>query len=141
LSHRARSASELRVRLESEGFAPAVVSEAMTRLAELGLVDDAAFARAWAEQRARGGRAPGLIVRELEARGVDRAVAEAAVAAETVGSEGVARRLAAQWVTRVAGLPLERQASRIAGMLARRGFDSEVVEASVRAVLPPQGWD
>jgi regulatory protein len=141
LSRRPRSAVELRACLETEGFDPAVVREATARLGELGLVDDAAFARAWVEERTRRGRAPGLIVRELEERGVDRAVAEVAVAAQAVDSEEVARRLAGQLLTRVAGLPLERQASRIGGMLGRRGFDPEVVEASVRAVLPPEGWD
>jgi regulatory protein len=141
LGRRQRSAAELRSRLELEGFDQAVVEGAMARLVELGLADDAALARAWAEERAGGGRAPRLIVRELQERGVERAVAEAAVAAAGVEEAAQARRLAARWVTRVADLPLERQASRLQGTLARRGFDADVIEAAVRAVLPPEGWD
>jgi regulatory protein len=141
LSRRRRSAEELRTGLRSDGFSPTVVEEAMTRLVELRLVDDDAFARAWVDERAARGRSPSLLVRELEGRGVDRGVAEAAVAAEGMDEVAQARRLAGQWLGRVSGLPLERQARRIAGMLGRRGFDADVVEEAVRSVLPPEGWD
>ena len=127
--------------MRSDGFSPLVVDEAMTRLEELRLVDDAAFARAWVEERGPRGRSPALLVRELEERGVARGVAEAAVAAENMDEVAQARTLAGRWLGRVAGLPLERQALRLAGMLGRRGFEAEVVEEAVRSVLPPEGWD
>jgi regulatory protein len=141
LSRRPRSAEELRARLRSDGFSASVVEEAMTRLVQLRLVDDAAFARAWVEERAAGGRSPALLVRELEARGVDRGVAEIAVAEEEVDELAQARNLAGRWLGRVAGLPPERQARRIAGVLGRRGFAADVVETALRSVLPPEGWD
>jgi SOS response regulatory protein OraA/RecX len=63
LSRRRRSAEELRTGLCSDGFSPTVVEEAMTRLVELRLVDDDAFARAWVDERAARGRSPSLLVR------------------------------------------------------------------------------
>jgi regulatory protein len=131
----------VRQRLVAGGFEAAVVECALARLKRLGLVDDAAFAEAWGAQRASRGRAGPAVVAELERRGVDGATAAEAVARLRLDDGERARALAAQWLPKVADLPLRRQAARLLGVLARRGFDPEVAEVAVRAVLPPEGWD
>src|SRR5882757_7519157 len=49
LEVRPRSVVEVRRRLRSAGYAAALIERAVERLVELGLLDDAAFARAWVE--------------------------------------------------------------------------------------------
>src|ERR671910_2266457 len=53
LEARSRSVSEVRRRLTGAGYRPALVEDAITRMAELGMLDDETFARAWVESRDR----------------------------------------------------------------------------------------
>jgi regulatory protein len=105
-------------------------------------VDDGQFALQWVQERSRGKKLSArALVHELRGKGVDPAVAEAALARAGVDEGAQATELAARYVRRVATKPLRDQAARIQQMLARRGYSYEVAEAAVRAVLPPEGWD
>ena len=53
LARRPRSERDVRQRLMQRQFDPALVTETMTRLRELKLLDDAEFARTWTEHRDR----------------------------------------------------------------------------------------
>jgi regulatory protein len=142
LAQRPRSERELSDRLGAAGFAPEIVERALCRLRELRLVDDADFARAWVDERAgtkRLGR--DALISELRTKGVDIAVAEAAIAEAGLDEEARATELAASLMRRVARKPLERQASSLWQLLRRKGYSSEVAQAAVKAVLPPEGWD
>src|SRR5205807_8324608 len=96
LTHRPHSELELRRKLGRRRCPPEEIDRAVARARGLGYLDDAAFARALATQRART-RGPALIAAELAAKGVDRAVVRDAVGgvplAELLAS---ARRLAAR---------------------------------------------
>src|SRR5207248_9318412 len=48
LARRAHSRAELRLKLRRRGYQPGEIEEALTRLTELGYIDDEAFARALA---------------------------------------------------------------------------------------------
>ena len=75
LEARARSESEVRRRLGQAGYRSELVDGAITRLVELGVLDDEAFARAWVESRDRARpRGERALRRELSLKGVDRAV-------------------------------------------------------------------
>lgn len=142
LAARPRTEAEMRARLAAAGFPRDAVDSAAGRMLDLGLLDDRAFAARWVEERAvRRGLSSRALVAELEAKGVDRSVAEDAVAG--VGGDDLARagEVAAATMSRLAGLPLATQARRLAGALGRRGYDPDVVAEAVRAVLPPEGWD
>ena len=80
LSTRRRSEGEMRGRLAEREVPADVAHEAMARIARAGLIDDAAFARDWVQQR-RSLRALGdeALRRELEARRVDAELIEAAL--------------------------------------------------------------
>jgi regulatory protein len=148
LSHRARSAAELRRRLERKEVPASVVSETLGWLEERGYVDDRAFAESFVRDRLRlrpRGRA-GLI-QELRRKGVDEAVAVAAadevMAAEEVDEPELARATTRPWARRNA--PLLRQIQRpeqrlrarrrLYGHLARRGFGPVAVSAGIAAAL------
>jgi regulatory protein len=142
LAVRARSESELRDRLLAKEFPEDEIEAALTRLRELRLIDDAAFAADWVEQRATSkGLGPDRLRIELKAKGIAREVIDAALAECGTDHLAKARELAAQQIRKVVHLPLPRQAARLQGFLARRGFSAEVVDSAVRAVLPPEGWD
>jgi regulatory protein len=137
LESRARSTAEVRRRLTGAGYRTELVNGAITRLLELGMLDDEAFARSWIESRDRARpRGEHALRRELQLKGVDRAVVDvllatrAETAAEAGGAtsadhEAAARLLArhARALDRVADPRARRQ--RAYALLARHGFDPE----------------
>ncbi len=73
LEPRARSVVEVRRRLTGAGYQTDLVEGAITRMLELGMLDDEAFARAWVESRDRARpRGERAIRQELGLKGVDR---------------------------------------------------------------------
>ncbi len=128
------------------GYRDDLVASAIDRLADLGMLDDAAFARQWVESRDRARpRGERALRSELAQRGVDRAVVESvlelrrtladaqapdpgsqdattASADETAAARLLARR--GRSIARVADLRARRE--RAYGLLARNGFDSSV---------------
>jgi regulatory protein len=77
LAVRPRTRRELETRLVRAGFEPDEVAVELTRLEEVGLVDDARFATEFAEhaldRRLQGRRA---VAADLSAKGVDRGLIE-----------------------------------------------------------------
>ena len=152
LEPRARSVTEVRQRLTGAGYQAPLVEGAIKRMIELGMLDDAAFARAWIESRDRANpRGERAIRQELAMKGVDREIVErlleerrdAAAALDTrgfVGSadEAGAERLLARHLRsldRVSDPRLRRQ--RAYALLARNGFDPETCRTvAARAALP-----
>jgi len=125
LTRRAHSEAELRRKLVRRGCPADDVDRAVVRARGLGYLDDAAFARALAGERART-RGPALIARELAAKGVERAVVQEAVGA--VRREDVvaaARRLA----ERAAEAGADRRLT--ASRLLRRGFPGDVIREAL----------
>ena len=146
LGTRPRTRWELERRLRRGGVGEDVIEATLGRLAELGYLDDAAFARWWAEQRDRHApRGRRMIEAELRQRGVPREVIEAHREAYAVperapedaglpASEPERAREALARHLRGRPLPSDRKALQRIGMyLMRRGFDAEVVRATIRA--------
>lgn len=137
LTRRAHSAHEMRTKLSGDAH---VVEAVVGRLIELRLVDDAAFARTWIEERSdRRGR--DVLILELAAKGVAREVAQQAW--DEVGPDELARaaEIAARHLRKVSRKSLAQQASAIHALLLRRGFSSEIAEQAAKHLLPPEGWD
>jgi regulatory protein len=126
ISRSAQTRRGLAQKLEARGFSPEAVKAAIDRMAELGYLDDRAFALDWARvrltRRAEGWKA---VYRGLLARGVPRTIA-GETAAE-VCSDEAEREMA----RRVAGsLPPRTAASR----LAARGFRSRTIVRVLREI-------
>ncbi len=140
LEARARSVGEVRRRLTSAGYRADLIEGAIDRMTELGMLDDATFARAWIESRDRARpRGERALSEELRVRGVDRSVIVAALDARrsTASNDGedatpsadeaAAERLLARHASaleRVADPRARRQ--RAYALLARNGFDPSV---------------
>lgn len=138
LTDRARSRAELSDKLAAKGFAPEVAERTLNRLAEIGLVDDAAFAEQWVHSRHTfSGKGKKVLAQELRRKGVSDAHAEPALAAITPADESaraadlVRRKLSAL----PTALPRQKLTARLVGMLARRGFQQSMAYAVVKEEL------
>ncbi len=145
LEPRARSVTEVRRRLTGAGYRMDLVEGAITRMLELGVLDDEAFARAWIESRDRSRpRGERAIRQELGHKGVDRATIDLVLserrdaAAGVPGEDGVtlapdrsaADRLLARKARSLARVTDPRQRrQRAYALLARHGFDPETCRA------------
>lgn len=139
LEARQRSTVEVRTRLNRAGYRPDLVEGAITRLTELGMLDDEAFARAWLESRDRARpRGERALQRELWQKGVDRETVSGALAERETDRPdadlNAARRLLERHASALARVvdPRARK-QRAYALLARNGFDPEVVISSIRA--------
>lgn len=142
IAHRPRTEHEVRAKLAAGAAEPEIVERAVARLTELGLIDDPDYARRFIEERSRTrGRSLDLLVAELRAKGVSRAVADAAAAAAGMDETAHVIEVAGGLLRKVIRLPTPEQALRLKAMLQRRGFSHELAEEGVRAVMPPGGWD
>ena len=139
LEARSRSAAEVRRRLLLHGYRADLVEGSIERLKELGMIDDAAFARAWVESRDRARpRGERALRQELLRKGIDREVRDGVLADRDIerpdADEDAARRLLerhASALARVADPRARRQ--RAYALLARNGFDSELCSALTRS--------
>jgi len=149
LEARARSVGEVRRRLTSAGYRSDLIEGAIDRMTELGMLDDATFARAWIESRDRARpRGERALSEELRVRGVDRSVIVAALderrttasddGEDTTPSadEAAAERLLARHaraLDRIADPRARRQ--RAYALLARNGFDPSVCGSASAALM------
>jgi regulatory protein len=114
-----------------------VAEAALDRFTELGLVDDEEFARQWVRSRQAGrGLARRALAHELRSRGVDADVVTEALDTELDDELETARDLVRRKVRLAAPDPdPQRQARRLLGMLARKGYSAGVASRAVREVL------
>jgi regulatory protein len=138
LARKSWSGRELTRRLRRRG-APAEIARAVVAdLVARGYVDDRAFARWWAEARARGRRVGSRRLRqELAAKGIPREMAEAAIAAafEEVGEADRALQAGRRRLPALRRGPPARVPARLADYLLRRGYPASAVRHVVRTLL------
>jgi regulatory protein len=142
LEARPRSATEVRRRLTGAGYREPLVAGAIERLAELGVLDDEAFARAWVESRDRARpRGERALRSELARKGIDRQLTDDVLEERTIdqpdADAAAARRVLerhAHALARVADPRARRQ--RAYALLARNGFDSDTAVEAIAATLP-----
>jgi regulatory protein len=135
LEARPRSIAEVRVRLGRKDFAPEAIDAAIARLADLELLDDAAFARYWVENRqAYRPRGAGALRDELRRKGIDTDVTAAVLNDGTLtGDEAAsALTLARAALHKYAGSHDRNTFTRRMGSyLQRRGYTFDVIRPIV----------
>lgn len=117
---------------------PADAAEAvLDRFAEVGLIDDDAFAKAWVSTRQAGrGLARRALGHELRRRGIDQLTVQDALAGVDDAAElRAARALVARRARTTAGLAPAQRARRLGAMLARKGYPADVVRQAVTEAL------
>jgi regulatory protein len=151
LARRARSTKDLERWLLQREQPRAAVESALERLTTLGLLDDVAFARAFARSRSAGkGFGPRRVAAELGRKGVargtaDQVIEELAVAAEEEDDEGLSRgereraqvrAVALKRLRSLATLEPEVARRRLMGWLIRRGHAGAVAAQVARELIP-----
>jgi regulatory protein len=134
LGHRDRTVSEVRTHLRKKGVDEADVEAAVDELIAQDYLDDARFARRFAEdRRLLDGWGADRIERRLREYGVPGEDVSAALAGFDHGSELDAAVAVLQ--TRFREPPADdRERDRALGFLVRKGYDLETAYDAVRAV-------
>lgn len=150
LSTRRRSAGEMRARLTQREVPAAVAHEALARIDRAGLVDDAAFAHEWVDQRrALRALSDEALRRELRDRDVDEQHIEDALGGEGRSGEEqrcrdlVRSRLRSEQARLAAdhdGAHRRRLQRRLDALLTRKGYPGDlavqVISSELGAAAP-----
>ncbi len=136
LAVRPRTRAELAKVLARKEISEEVIAEVLDRYDEVGIIDDAAFARAWVSSRHHGrGLARRALANELRQRGVS--AEEASEALESVDDESeaaTARALVDRKLRTATGTP-EAVFRRLVAMLARKGYPAGIAIRAVKDAL------
>jgi regulatory protein len=137
-----RTRAQLADALRKRGIPDETADEVLSRFEDVGLIDDAAFARAWVESRHFGrGLAGRALSAELKQRGVAADEIRAAIE-EGLGPDAeasAARRLVDRRLDSTRALPPEQRTRRLAGMLARKGYPAGLAFRVIREALEAEG--
>jgi len=138
LAVRAFARGDLARRLERKGHPRPAIEAALARAADLGLLDDAAFAQSYVETRSARGRGPSRLVRDLLSLGIERSLIDRALAAhwpEGSDRSAVPLALAQKRASQLGSLPRQTKRRRLVAYLARRGFTGREVTEMVDRVV------
>jgi regulatory protein len=131
LRRRERTTAELGAWLAERGYGSEEIETTITRLTEVGELDDDRFARRYAEdKRELRGWGAERIREALASRGIPSALVEATLEADSLGAQvGRASDLLAR-----RGQPLDDDLdrARALGYLTRRGYEYEVAYEAIR---------
>ncbi len=139
LGVRPRSTHETQDYLHRKGYSPESVDTAIGRLTARGYLDDVAFARWWAENRAQfRPRGPHLLRQELRRKGVPNTTIDDTLTeqAETVDTDSQALAVARGKLASFHKNGLEPDAiyRRLTGLLGRRGYGYDTIRTVLRTL-------
>jgi regulatory protein len=137
-----RTRAQLADALRKRGIPDEAADEVLGRFEDVGLIDDAAFARAWVESRHHSrGLAGRALSAELKQRGVAADEIRAAID-EQLSPEAeaaAARVLVDRRLSATRGLPADQRIRRLAGLLARKGYPAGLAFRVIREALEAEG--
>src|SRR6516164_401204 len=136
-----RTRAELAQAMNRDGVPDEAAGAVLARYTDVGLIDDAAFARAWVESRhySRGLSRRSLSA-ELRRQGIE--TEEIREAVDTLDPEqevATARRWVEQKMAATRGQPAEARVRRAAGTLARKGYPPGLVFRLIKEILEQEG--
>jgi regulatory protein len=137
VAFRPRSEKEMRQALARRAVDPTLRDETVSRLRELGLLDDRSFAQSFVDSRDRSSpRSRRLLAQELRLKGVAREVASESAAA--VDDADAAYRAAARRARSMTGVAYPDFERRLGAFLLRRGFNYQAARDTVRRLWREQ---
>ena len=140
LAVRPRTRAELAAALHQRGVDEQVAAAVLDRYDEVGIIDDAAFARAWVASRHHGrGLARRALASELRQRGVDAELVDEAL--DDLDGETEAATARSLVERRLRGMPPAAPDAvfrRLVAMLARKGYPAGVAIGAVKQALAAQ---
>lgn len=141
LSASAKTRKELEDKLAGKNYPEDVIAQVLDRMTEVGLIDDAAYAKAFTSSRHEGrGLSASAIRRELQRKGIDKDVADEAVTEIDPEDEWArAYELASRRARSTTNLDKDARVRRLVSMLARKGYGGGVAYGVVKQVLADEG--
>jgi regulatory protein len=138
-----RTQAQLAAGLRKRGVPDDAAERVLSRFAEVKLIDDAMFARAWVDSRHHGrGLASRALRAELRQRGVAQDDIQAALSILDPEEElATARELIARRLPGTSGLPAPARMRRLTGVLARKGYPAGLAYRVVREALEGESAD
>jgi regulatory protein len=132
-----RSRTELADALRRKNVPADVAERLLDRFEEVGLIDDAAFARMWVDSRVRTrGLARTALAMELRRKGIaDEVVREVLGDLDPDAERQAAHRLVQKKLRSMSNLDDAVRIRRLVGMLARKGYSPQMAFDVVRAEL------
>jgi regulatory protein len=132
-----RTQAELAAALRRKGVPDAAADAVLARFAEVKLIDDATFARAWVESRHHSrGLAGRALSAELRRRGVAQEdITSALDELDPEQEVATARELVGRRLPGTRGQPGPARMRRLVGMLARKGYSPSLAFRIVREAL------
>ena len=139
LAFRGRASRELGRSLERKGEPRELVTRAIERLTEQGLLDDAAFAESFTRAKVLGAKqSRRRVQQDLARKGVAREVSDAAITAvfedEQVDQRQIVEEAARKKLASLRKLDPVVRRRRLYAFLARRGYDSDDIRAAMDSV-------
>jgi regulatory protein len=148
LMRRAHSVHEMKQKLERRSDNKLLVQLVLARLKEKGLIDDARYAKQFAQQRTESRKQGKFrVARDLRARGVPDRHIEAALeeAAKATDEGAVVRQRIERKLRSYRGEIDEKKMASMYRSLLRAGFSADVVRRELRAItreeVPDAGMD
>jgi regulatory protein len=133
IEYRPRSIQETRQHLAKKEYEEEVIDQVLYRLQAVDLLNDAAFARYWVEQRETfKPRSKIALQQELRQKGIDRTLIDEVVAEvdELAAAMQAATPKARRWHT----LPEQQFRLKLGGFLQRRGFNYGIIREVTEAL-------
>jgi len=135
LSYRPRSEAETKIRLQRRGYTDDEIERVIAQLKRLNLIDDAAFAEFWKENRTSfRPRSQRMLKSELRRKGVETEVIDEAV--ENIDERENAYRAAMMKARTISAADYQIFRQKLGGYLQRRGFGYGVINSVVK-----QSWE
>jgi regulatory protein len=136
-----KTRAQLATALRRRGVPAEAAETVLARFTDVGLIDDAAFARAWVESRHHSrGLSRRSLSAELRRQGIETEEIREAVDTLDPGQEvATARRLVEQKLAATRGQPPEVRVRRAAGTLARKGYPPGLVFRLIKEALEQEG--
>jgi regulatory protein len=148
LMRRAHSVHEMKQKLERRSDNKLLVQLVLARLKEKGLIDDARYAKQFAQQRTESRKQGKFrVARDLRARGVPDRHIEAALeeAAKATDEGAVVRQRIERKLRSYRGEIDEKKMASMYRSLLRAGFSADVVRRELKAItreeVPDAGMD
>jgi regulatory protein len=136
-----RTRAQLAQAMHRGGVPDEAAEAVLNRFTDAGLIDDAAFARAWVESRHHSrGLSKRSLSAELRRHGVDNdEIREAVDVLDPEQEVATARRLVERKLASSRGRPPEARVRQAAGMLARKGYPPGLAFRLIREIMQDEG--
>ena len=129
IKFRLRSERELAEKLERKSYPAETIDAVVFSLKKARLLDDALFAKLWAESRLKRSYGLARLAYELKQKGIDKDIIEETLKdlRQNYSEEETVLRVVRHKIEKMKNLAPEKIRARLYGFLLRRGYPSNIV--------------